>query len=115
MFERKSEQLASWSVFAKRMTASLLMAGLLISIALSIGIIGYHHIAGFGWIDSFLEASMILGGMGPIKTLDENGAKIFAACYALFCGLVFMAVMGIVLAPVTHRMLHKFHLDEADM
>jgi steroid 5-alpha reductase family enzyme len=60
-------------------------------------------------------AAMILGGMGPVRTISENGAKIFAACYALFSGLIFVAVMGITLAPVTHRMLHKFHLDESDM
>jgi hypothetical protein len=58
---------------------------------------------------------MILGGMGPVRTISENGAKIFAACYALFSGLIFVAVMGIILAPVTHRMLHKFHLDDSDM
>jgi hypothetical protein len=115
MFEKRSQKLAPLSVFAKRMMASLAIAGGLILMALFFGIIGYHHIAGFGWIDSFLEAAMILGGMGPVRTISENGAKIFAACYALFSGLIFVAVMGIILAPVTHRMLHKFHLDEADM
>jgi membrane protein YdbS with pleckstrin-like domain len=115
MFERKHEKLASKSVFVRRMAASILMAGLLISTVLFIGIIGYRYIAGFDWIDSLLEASMILGGMGPVNSLAMTGAKIFASGYALFSGLVFIAIMGIILAPVTHRMLHKFHIDEDDL
>jgi len=115
MFERKHEEIAPLSVFVKRMAASVVMAGILIAVALCIGIMGYHWIAGLGWVDSLLEASMILGGMGPVNTLSTNGAKIFAAGYALFSGLVFIAIMGIVLAPVTHRMLHKFHVDEKDL
>jgi hypothetical protein len=115
MFERKHEKLAPLSVFVRRMAASVLMAGILIAVALFIGIIGYHHIAGFDWVDSILEASMILGGMGPVNSLATTGAKMFASGYALFSGLVFIAIMGIVLAPVTHRMLHKFHIDEEDL
>jgi len=97
------------------MAASVLMAGILIVAALIVGIIGYHRIAGFDWVDSLLEASMILGGMGPVNPLATTEAKMFASVYALFSGLVFIAVMGIVLAPVTHRMLHKFHIDEDDL
>jgi hypothetical protein len=115
MFERKTEKLAPISVFVRRMAASVGMAGLLIAVALFIGISGYHWIAGFDLVDSFLEASMILGGMGPVNSLATAGAKIFASLYALFSGLVFIAIMGIVLAPVTHRMLHKFHIDEEDL
>jgi hypothetical protein len=91
------------------------MAGVLIVLALFIGIIGYHWIAGFDFVDSLLESSMILGGMGPVNTLTTDGAKLFASVYALFSGLVFIAIMGIVLAPITHRMLHKFHVDEKDI
>lgn len=83
--------------------------------ALSIGIAGYHYIAGFNWIDSLLEASMILGGMGPIKELPNETAKIFASIYALFSGVIFIALMGIILSPVAHRVLHKFHIDEDDV
>ena len=115
MFERKHEKLAPISVFVRRMAASVVMAGLLIAVALFIGITGYHWIAEFDRVDSFLEASMILGGMGPVNLLATTGAKIFASLYALFSGLVFIAIMGIVLAPVTHRMLHKFHIDEEDL
>ena len=115
MFERKHEKIAPVSVFAKRMAGSVALAGILGSIALSIGIAGYHWIAGFGWVDSILEASMILGGMGPANQLITTGAKLFASGYALFSGLVFIALMGIVLGPLVHRMLHKFHMDEEDM
>ena len=115
MYERKREKLAPVSVFVRRMAISVVMAVILIAVALFIGISGYHWIAGFGWVDSLLEASMILGGMGPVNPLPSAGAKLFASGYALFSGLVFIAIMGIVLAPVTHRMLHQFHVDEKDM
>ena len=115
MFERKQEKLAPISVFVRRMAASVVMAGILIAVTLLIGISGYHWIAGFDWVDSLLEASMILGGMGPVNPLVTTEAKMFASGYALFSGLVFIAIMGIVLAPVTHRMLHKFHIDEDDL
>jgi hypothetical protein len=115
MFERKNEQLAPVSVFITRMIRSVLMAAVLILLALLIGITGYHWIAGFDFVDSLLEASMILGGMGPVNPLSTDGAKLFASGYALFSGLVFIAIMGIVLAPITHRMLHKFHIDEKDI
>ena len=91
------------------------MAVLLIAVVLFVGIAGYHWLAGFGWVDSMLEASMILGGMGPVNQLSTTAAKVFASIYALFSGLLFIGIMGIVLAPVVHRMLHKFHLDEKDL
>ena len=115
MFEFKHEKLAPLSVFVKRMVVSAAMAGILIAVALLIGIMGYHHIAQFDWVDSILEASMILGGMGPVNPLVTTGAKMFAAGYALFSGLVFIAIMGIVVAPITHRMLHQFHIDDEDL
>jgi TRAP-type C4-dicarboxylate transport system permease small subunit len=112
MLERKHEKLAPVSVFVRRMAKSVAMAGLLVAGALFLGVSGYHWIAGFSWIDSLLEASMILGGMGPVNQLPTTGAKIFASAYALFSGLMFIGVMGIVLTPVAHRLLHKFHVDE---
>jgi hypothetical protein len=87
----------------------------LIALVLMIGIAGYHSLAGFSWIDSLLEASMLLGGMGPVNELPNDSAKIFASAYALFSGLIFIAVMGLVLSPVVHRILHKFHVDEKDV
>jgi len=111
-FERKHERLAPVSVFVKRLTASIAVAWALIAVALFIGVSGYHWIAGFGWIDSLLEASMILGGMGPVNQLSNPGAKVFASAYALFSGLMFIGIIGVALSPIVHQMLHKFHLDE---
>ncbi|WP_345736881.1 hypothetical protein [Prosthecobacter algae] len=91
-----------------------LMAQVLAGVALMIGILGYRYIAEMSWVDSLLNASMILGGMGPMGELKTDAAKIFASAYALFSGLVFISVMGIVLAPAAHRALHLFHLDEDD-
>jgi hypothetical protein len=115
MFERKHQKLAPPSVFARRVLLFFGIASLLILFALFLGIAGYHWIAGFSWIDSLLNASMILGGMGPVNQLNSAGAKIFASMYALFSGLVFIAVMGIVFSPLVHRTLHKFHVDEKDL
>ena len=115
MYERRHDRLAPRSVFVKRIVASLVVALAMIVIALLIGIAGYHFIAGFNLIDSLLEASMILGGMGPIKELPTDAAKVFASIYALFSGLLLIAMMGIILAPVIHRVMHKFHVDEKDV
>jgi len=93
------------------MVGSLGIALGMIAVALSIGISGYHWIAGFNWIDSLVEASMILGGMGPVNPLTTDGAKVFASLYALFSGLVFIGIMGVILTPAAHRLLHKFHLE----
>src|SRR5437867_79498 len=112
MYERRHERLAPLGVFLRRILFSLGIAIGMIAVALSIGIAGYHWIAGFGWIDSLLEASMILGGMGPVNQLSNPGAKVFASAYALFSGLMFIGIIGVALSPIVHRMLHKFHLDE---
>jgi hypothetical protein len=84
-----------------------------IAAGLAIGILGYHYIAHFSWIDSLLNASMILGGMGPMGNLEGNAAKVFASIYALFAGIVFIGVLGMLLAPFVHRLMHRFHIDEA--
>ena len=114
MYERKHQAIASVPVFIRRVALCFGMAFLLILAALGIGIAGYHGIAGLSWIDSLLNASMILGGMGPVNLLPTNGGKVFASAYALFSGLMFIAVMGVVLSPLLHRMLHKFHIDDKD-
>lgn len=88
---------------------------LLIFLALLLGVLGYHGFAGLDWVDSLLNASMILGGMGPVSELTTVPAKLFASFYALFSGVVFIAVMGIFFTPVIHRVLHKFHMDEKNL
>lgn len=112
MFERKHEKVVPLSVFVRRMLGAVGLACGLVLPALLIGVAGYHWIDKLEWIDSLVEASMILGGMGPINPLRNDAAKIFAAGYALFSGLVFIGVMGIVLTPLAHRVLHKFHVEE---
>ncbi|MEO0265169.1 MAG: hypothetical protein ABIM43_00970 [candidate division WOR-3 bacterium] len=91
------------------MAIHILFAIVLVIMALAIGMSGYHWLGGLNWVDSLYEASMILSGMGPFNKLESNAAKIFASVYALFSGLVFIALVGIILSPVAHRMLHIFH------
>ena len=86
----------------------------MIAVSLAIGICGYHWTASLTWLDALLNASMILGGMGPVDRLENASAKVFASVYAIFSGLMFISVMGVILAPVLHRIMHKFHLDEGD-
>jgi hypothetical protein len=115
MFTHKQKKLAPVSVFIKRLAFSIIISSLFILVTLAMGIAGYHWIAGFGWVDSLLNASMILGGMGPVGELQTTGAKIFASVYALLSGLVFVGVMGVIISPILHRMLHRIHIDEGDI
>src|SRR5580698_465931 len=112
MFEKKGEKLLPWPRFLKRMALSALLAAAIVSVALYAGVLGYHLIAGLGWVDSVLNASMILTGMGPVDPMTTTSAKLFASAYALFSGVVFLSAVGIVLSPIFHRILHSFHLDD---
>jgi len=80
-------------------------------VSLGIGMAGYHFLEHLGWVDSFVNAAMILSGMGPLAPLQTTSGKIFAGCYALFSGLAFITSIGLIFAPVFHRFLHKFHLE----
>ena len=111
-FERKHERVAPLTTFIRRMISSLGISAAVVAFALFIGVMGYHSLAGFDWVDSLLEASMILGGMGPVNPLPNTSAKLFASAYALFSGLVFIGIMGVILAPIVHRVLHTFHLEK---
>ena len=102
-------------IFRHRRLVAIGFSASLISVSLIIGVLGYHLIAGFDWVDSILNASMILSGMGPVGNLNNSASKLFAAAYALFSGVVFIGATGILLSPVFHRVLHQFHLDEKDM
>ena len=85
----------------------------IVILAVGLGTAGYHQLANLPWLDAFLNAAMILSGMGPVDRLETWGAKLFAALSALFSGLVFIAVMGIILGPWVHRLFHWFHLEDA--
>ena len=89
-----------------------MLSGGLIAGSLGLGVVGYHFLAGLGWVDSVLNASMILTGMGPVDPMRTTASKLFASAYALFSGLVFISASGILLSPVFHRVLHHFHLEE---
>ena len=114
MFEHRCERLAPLSVFVRRWAKYIAISVLMVACGLGLGVAGYHWIAGMNWVDSLLNASMILGGMGPVDQLPTRDAKLFASFYALFSGILFILLMGVVLAPPVHRMLHKFHLDEKE-
>jgi hypothetical protein len=114
MFERKTEKLLPWPLFVRRMGFSFLLTVGVVATALAIGIFGYHYIVRLAWIDAVLNASMILTGMGPVATMTDTPSKLFASAYALFSGTAFLSAVGIVLSPIFHRVLHKFHLDDDD-
>jgi peptidoglycan biosynthesis protein MviN/MurJ (putative lipid II flippase) len=114
MFEHRREKLLSLPLFVRRLAICLLIASGMVLVGVGVGVLGYHHFAGFSWVDSLLNACMILTGMGPVGGLPTDEAKIFASLYALFSGLVFISVMAVMISPIMHRILHKFHLAEED-
>lgn len=113
-FEHRGQRPLSKRHFALRMVRSATFALGITAGALALGMAGYHWIGGLGWVDSFLNAAMILGGMGPVDPMVHDAGKIFSGCYALFSGLVFIALAGFLVAPVAHRVLHRFHYDEKE-
>ena len=112
MFENKTEEILSRTEFLLRLLRSFGVSVLILAVSLGIGCAGYSYFEGLHWIDALLSATMILTGMGPPKELNNDGGKLFATFYALYSGIAFLSVMAILLAPVIHRALHKFHLDD---
>jgi hypothetical protein len=111
-YESKNQPLASRRQFAHRIALSTAIAFLIIGLSLLAGVLGYAHFEGMSWLDAFLNASMILSGMGPADTLKTSAGKFFAGCYALYSGLILILATGFVLAPIAHRVLHRFHVDK---
>jgi hypothetical protein len=114
MYEKKNHPLLPPNLFYRRILNSVLVALLFLTISLTMGIAGYHWICKLSWVDSLLNASMILTGMGPVDPMPSAGAKVFASFYAIFSGVAFLSIVAILLAPVVHRFLHYFHLAEDD-
>jgi hypothetical protein len=112
MYEHRKDRLLTRAEFTRRVMHSGAIVLISVSIALSIGVLGYHYFNKLPWIDALLDASMILGGMGPVNPITSTPAKLFASFYALFSGLFFIAATGLLLAPFFHRFLHKFHLEK---
>ena len=111
MFEHRKSPLLPRAAFGRRLGKCFLLVGGVILVALGVGMAGYHVFEEMPWIDAFVNAAMILSGMGPLAPLKSTGGKLFAGGYALFSGLLFIVVAGMILAPLAHRLLHKFHLE----
>lgn len=101
-------------VYRRRQLASLAVAGVVLGISLAIGILGYHWAGGLPWLDSLVNASMILGGMGPVDPITRPAGKWFASAYALYSGVALLTSVGIIFGPALHRLLHKFHIEVFD-
>jgi hypothetical protein len=112
MFEHHTKPLLPRKVYFQRLARNAAIGTVVLAGSLGIGMIGYHTFENLPWIDAFLNAAMILSGMGPVATLQTNAGKIFAGCYAIFSGIALITIMGIIFAPVVHRFLHKFHLQD---
>ena len=113
-FERRGQPVAPPHRFIIRLAHSGAIALALIAVSLFVGMVGYHVLEGVSWLDAFLNASMLLGGMGPVNIPRTPGGKLFAGLYALYCGLAVILVAGVILAPVAHRILHTFHMESRD-
>ena len=100
--------------YYRRILRNVLFVLIFLCISLFIGTAGYHWLGGLHWVDSFLNASMILAGMGPVDTLTNDNAKLFASFYAIFSGVAFLSMVAVLIAPVFHRFMHRFHLQEDD-
>lgn len=101
-------------LFLRRLLLHALLALGLIAVSLGIGVFGYRFVAGLSWIDALMNASMILGGMGPVNELATDWGKLFASFYALYAGVAFLAVFAVLISPFAHRLLHRLHLEEED-
>lgn len=112
MYEHRTEPLLSRRAFLARLALHGTAALALVFGSLALGAVGYHVTEGLGWLDAFLNAAMILTGMGPVSQLHTVSGKLFATGYALFSGVAFLAVAGLLVAPIGHRILHTLHLDD---
>ncbi|MEP6745108.1 MAG: hypothetical protein ABJB33_06385 [Gemmatimonadota bacterium] len=111
-YESKQLRPISTRHFAHRMLGHFLTSQLLVVAALFIGMAGFHLTEELPWLDAFLQSAMLLGGMGPVGQITHESGKLFAGFYALFCGLLFIVVAGLLIAPVVHRILHRLHWDD---
>lgn len=114
MFERHKQPLASRAVFARRVARFAALGMVILLASLGVGILGYHYLEGLGWLDALLNASMILGGMGPLAPIRTTAGKWFASFYALFSGMIILVAAGVMITPIFHRFLHRFHLEIED-
>ncbi len=109
-FHPKDKLLPTPELVRRLVRSSLVGLGLIV-VSLTVGILGYHFIGELTWIDAFLDAAMILSGMGPLSQLHSDAAKLFAGCYAIYCGIALITTAAVILQPLIHRSLHRFHLE----
>jgi hypothetical protein len=113
MYEHRGEPLLPRRQFLSRLATHGVGAAALVFATLWLGMAGYHWLERLSWLDAYVNAAMILGGMGPVAELHTTAGKLFAGTYALFAGIVFLVVVGVVFAPVVHRAMHRFHLADS--
>jgi hypothetical protein len=111
MFEHRHQPVIPRKHFYRRLARHARLSLAIIAGSLGMGVLGYRFTEGMGWLDSLLNASMILGGMGPVAELKHDAGKWFASFYALYSGVAFLVMCGVLFAPVVHRFLHKFHAE----
>lgn len=113
MYEQRTQRLLPMQLFYKRVLKNILLASVILFLSLIIGVAGFCFTAGASWIDALHNSAMLLSGMGPVlQAYPTIGSKLFSSFYALFSGIVFIANIGLILAPVMHRVFHRLHLDE---
>src|SRR5512135_3815118 len=112
MYERHYEPLLPFKGFLRRQLKHVLIGLAAIGASLGLGILGYHFFEKLPWLDALVNASMILGGMGPVSPITTTAGKVFASFYALYSGVVFLVVVGVMMAPLVHRLLHRLHMEE---
>ena len=111
MYEPRTQPPLSRLRFLLRLLQHVAAAFVLLLLSLGAGMLGYAHFERLAWLDAFLNAAMLMGGMGPVNAPQTDAGKLFAGIYALYAGLVFLIAVGVMLTPVVHRLLHKFHWD----
>ncbi|QKV56582.1 MAG: hypothetical protein HT580_04540 [Dechloromonas sp.] len=111
MYESVKEAPLAWAAFVRRLLGHGAFALGLIAVSLVVGMFGYRWFEQLSWVDAFLNAAMLLGGMGPIHPPQTTAGKLFAGFYALYAGLAFLVTAGLLFTPVLHRLLHRFHWD----
>ena len=112
MYEPRHQKPLPRRYFVRRLIIHFIGSLVLIVVSLFLGMVGYHYYEELPWRDAFLNAAMLLGGMGPVESPQTDGGKLFAGLYALYAGLVFLIAVGLIVAPALHRMLHLFHWEE---
>ena len=112
MYEHHSAPVLPWPAFVRRMLRHGRYVLVIVGVSIGLGMIGFHLLALEGWVDAFLNATMLLGGMGPVGEIQSDAGKIFAGLFALYAGLVFIAALALLTAPALHRLLHKLHAEQ---